>query len=102
MRMATATTTATTPATRTAEPSSGARGADRQGRRRGESMGMTGWHLGESYDFHGQAVRYGVIGSGSPMVLVHGTPFSSYVWHRIVPYLVKRHAVHFYDLLGYG
>jgi len=65
-------------------------------------MGMTGWHLGESYDFHGQAVRYGVIGSGSPMVLVHGTPFSSYVWHRIVPYLVKRHAVHFYDLLGYG
>ncbi|MCE2530618.1 MAG: alpha/beta hydrolase [Acidimicrobiia bacterium] len=63
---------------------------------------MKGWSLGESYDFHGQAVRYGVIGSGSPMVLVHGTPFSSYVWHRIAPYLVDRYEVFFYDLLGYG
>ena len=63
---------------------------------------MTAWHLGESYDFRGQAVRYGVMGSGSPIVLVHGTPFSSYVWHRIAPYLAVRHKVHMFDLLGFG
>lgn len=63
---------------------------------------MTRWVLGETYDFRGQAVRYGVIGSGSPVVLVHGTPFSSYVWHRIAPHLAERHEVFFFDLLGYG
>ena len=63
---------------------------------------MTRWILDETYDFRGQAVRYGVIGSGSPLVLVHGTPFSSYVWHRIAPYLAERHEVFYFDLLGYG
>ena len=63
---------------------------------------MTRWVLGQTYDFRGQAVRYGVIGSGSPVVLVHGTPFSSYVWHRIAPHLAERHEVFLFDLLGYG
>ncbi|MFP3615333.1 alpha/beta fold hydrolase, partial [Paraburkholderia sp. SIMBA_050] len=37
-----------------------------------------------------------------PLVLVHGTPFSSQVWRRIAPWLARRHRVFFYDLLGYG
>ena len=63
---------------------------------------MTGLVLGERYDFRGQAVRYGVVGSGSPVVLVHGTPFSAHVWHRVAPYLAERHEVFYFDLLGYG
>lgn len=63
---------------------------------------MREWVLGESYSFHGQAVRYGVIGEGPPVVLVHGTPFSSYVWHRVAPYLAESREVYLFNLLGYG
>jgi len=52
----------------------------------------------------GGAVRYGITGPADapPLVLVHGTPFSSQVWHRLVPWLSGRFRVHYYDLLGYG
>jgi pimeloyl-ACP methyl ester carboxylesterase len=63
---------------------------------------MQNWPLSESYTFRDQAVRYHVTGNGPPLVLVHGTPFSSYVWHRIAPHLARTHTVHYYDLLGYG
>jgi pimeloyl-ACP methyl ester carboxylesterase len=63
---------------------------------------MTEWLLNHAYTFRGQAVRYAVLGQGQPVVLVHGTPFSSYVWHRIAPYLAERRRVFVYDLLGYG
>ena len=35
-------------------------------------------------------------------MLVHGTPFSSYVWHRIAAHLALTRTVYYYDLLGYG
>ncbi|CAN0628646.1 Alpha/beta hydrolase [Burkholderia multivorans] len=60
------------------------------------------WKLDRSYDFHGQTVRYAVQGDGPPLVFVHGTPFSSYVWRRIVPHFRATHRVYCYDLLGYG
>jgi pimeloyl-ACP methyl ester carboxylesterase len=62
----------------------------------------TGLLLTETFDFHGQTIRYGVVGDGPPLVLVHGTPFSSAVWRRILPYFAENRRVHFYDLLGYG
>jgi pimeloyl-ACP methyl ester carboxylesterase len=34
--------------------------------------------------------------------MVHGTPFSSHVWHRIAPELARDHTIYLYDLLGYG
>ena len=37
------------------------------------------WNLPESFEFEGQCVRYEIIGEGPPLVLVHGTPFSSVV-----------------------
>jgi len=58
--------------------------------------------LTETFDYAGQTVRYGVVGKGSPLVFVHGTPFSSAVWRKIIPYFADRHRVYFYDLLGYG
>jgi pimeloyl-ACP methyl ester carboxylesterase len=60
------------------------------------------WDLSGSFDFEGQIVRYGAIGEGPPLVLVHGTPFSSVVWRRIAPHLARRRRVFYFDLLGYG
>jgi pimeloyl-ACP methyl ester carboxylesterase len=60
------------------------------------------WKLPNVFDFEGQKVRWGVTGEGPPLVLVHGTPFSSVVWRRIIPYFAGHWRVYFYDLLGYG
>jgi pimeloyl-ACP methyl ester carboxylesterase len=65
-------------------------------------MAMTDWRLGKSHDFRGQAVRYDVMGDGPPVVFVHGTPFSAYVWHRIAPLIARHRRVFLFDLLGYG
>ncbi|GAB5097320.1 MULTISPECIES: alpha/beta hydrolase [unclassified Caballeronia] len=58
--------------------------------------------LDQVFDFEGQAIRYGAIGEGAPLVMVHGTPFSSQVWRRIAPVMARTHRVHYFDLLGYG
>ncbi|MET1414129.1 alpha/beta hydrolase [Roseibium sp. HPY-6] len=48
-------------------------------------------------------IAHGVHGEGEPVVLIHGTPFSSYIWRNVVPPLVAAgYKVHVYDLLGYG
>ncbi len=60
------------------------------------------WSLERRFDYQGQSVAYDVFGEGSPLVLVHGTPFSSYVWRTIARELAHRHTVYLYDLLGYG
>jgi pimeloyl-ACP methyl ester carboxylesterase len=68
------------------------------------SVGTTvsSWELPETFLFEGQRVRYGVVGSGEPLVLIHGTPFSSVVWRRIAPHLAVQRRVFYFDLLGYG
>ncbi|UQI29441.1 alpha/beta hydrolase [Pseudomonas bijieensis] len=63
---------------------------------------MTHWPLDQTYDFNGHLIRYAIHGDGPPLVFVHGTPFSSYVWHRIAPLFFTTHRVHYFDLLGYG
>ena len=50
----------------------------------------------------GNAVRWGRIGVGPPLVAIHGTPFSSQVWRRIAPLLAGHRTVYFFDLVGYG
>lgn len=50
----------------------------------------------------GNAVRWGRIGNGPPLVAIHGTPFSSQVWRRIVPHFADRRTVYYFDLVGYG
>lgn len=48
-------------------------------------------------------IAHGTHGEGSPVVLIHGTPSSSYIWRNIVPPLVEAgYRVHVYDLLGFG
>src|ERR1051325_8393330 len=63
---------------------------------------MTTWTLDREYRFRGQSVRYSVTGRGPPLVFVHGTPFSSYVWHRVASYFADAFTVYCFDLLGYG
>jgi pimeloyl-ACP methyl ester carboxylesterase len=63
---------------------------------------MSDWTLPGVYQFRGHKVRYGASGAGAPIVLIHGTPFSSYVWRRIVPCLAIHRRVFYFDLLGYG
>jgi pimeloyl-ACP methyl ester carboxylesterase len=50
----------------------------------------------------GNALRWGRIGDGPPLVAIHGTPFSSQVWRRIIPHFADRRTVYYFDLVGYG
>ncbi len=63
---------------------------------------MVEWNLPESYDFDGRSVRYGIRGSGSSLVLVHGTPWSSFNLRHLIEALSQDFTVHYFDLLGYG
>ncbi len=64
---------------------------------------MTDWDLPESYDFNGRTIKYGVTDSdGPPVVVVHGTPWSSYNLRHLISALSKEFSVYYYDLLGYG
>ncbi|KAF4467834.1 pisatin demethylase [Fusarium albosuccineum] len=51
----------------------------------------------------GSRIAYGVYGTGTPVVLLHGTPSSSLIWRNVVPKLVEGgFKVHVFDLLGFG
>ncbi|HEY3687738.1 MAG TPA: alpha/beta hydrolase [Streptosporangiaceae bacterium] len=63
---------------------------------------MAGWELPEAYASPLGTVRWGRIGGGSPVVLLHGTPFSSYVWRDVAAGLAARHTVYYWDMPGYG
>ncbi len=58
--------------------------------------------LNRTAEIAGHRLRYGVWGEGSPLVLIHGTPFNAQVWRRLVPLLARGRRVFAYDLLGYG
>lgn len=63
---------------------------------------MTEWNLPETYNFHGREVRYGVMGDGPPLVIVHGTPWSSFNLRHVIQGLSRNFTVYFHDLIGYG
>jgi pimeloyl-ACP methyl ester carboxylesterase len=65
-------------------------------------MGMTEWSLPETFVFNGRRVRYGVNGKGSAVVVVHGTPWSSFNLRHIIDALSQGFTVYYYDLMGYG
>ncbi|WP_236012300.1 alpha/beta fold hydrolase [Marinobacter mangrovi] len=60
------------------------------------------WQLPGTLDYQGREVRYGRLGDGPPMVMVHGTPWSSFNLRHLIRSLSAKHTVYFYDLLGYG
>ncbi len=63
---------------------------------------MIEWKLSQTYDFNARTVRYGVRGDGPPVVLGHGTPWSSFNLRHIIKALSEDFTVYYYDLLGYG
>lgn len=63
---------------------------------------MQDWTLTQAFDSEGGEVRWDVLGEGPPVVLTHGTPFSSFVWRDIARALSRRFRVHVWDLVGYG
>jgi len=63
---------------------------------------VTDWQLPHRFLFEGQQIAYGAEGQGPPLVLVHGTPWSSFNWRHLIPSLAQHWTVYFYDLLGYG
>ncbi|MFF1462471.1 alpha/beta fold hydrolase [Streptomyces sp. NPDC058330] len=62
------------------------------------------WILDRTFDSSSGEVRWAVLGpkDAPPVVLVHGTPFSSYVWRGIARALAQDHRVYVWDLPGYG
>ncbi|MFH8796746.1 alpha/beta fold hydrolase [Streptomyces sp. NPDC017941] len=62
------------------------------------------WRLPETFDSSSGAVRWAALGPAGapPVVLVHGTPFSSYVWRGVARALARDHRVYVWDLPGYG
>jgi pimeloyl-ACP methyl ester carboxylesterase len=47
-------------------------------------------------------VAYYEEGSGEPLLLLHGCPFSYYIWRKVIPLLSPRHRCLAPDLLGLG
>ncbi|MFF2326720.1 MULTISPECIES: alpha/beta fold hydrolase [unclassified Streptomyces] len=65
---------------------------------------MSEWQLAETFRSTSGGVRWGSLGQPGqdPVVLLHGTPFSSYVWRAVARSLARRHQVFVWDMPGYG
>ncbi len=63
---------------------------------------MEDWQLDEEYASPSGTIRWARVGQGEPVVLLHGTPFSSYIWRDIVAQLSDRFCFHVWDMAGYG
>ncbi|MGW8379596.1 alpha/beta hydrolase [Streptomyces sp. ODS28] len=62
------------------------------------------WRLDRSHRSPSGTVRWASLGTPGqpPVVLLHGTPFSSYVWRGVARALARRHHVLVWDMPGYG
>ncbi|WP_338700784.1 alpha/beta fold hydrolase [Streptomyces sp. Q6] len=67
-------------------------------------MTAAAWTLDRSYSSSSGEIRWAALGpeDAPPVVLVHGTPFSSYVWRGPARALAAGHRVFVWDLPGYG
>ena len=63
---------------------------------------MAGWELTGTYDSAQGTVRWTRLGEGSPVVLLHGWPFSSWIWRHVAAGLAARHTVYAWDMPAYG
>lgn len=58
--------------------------------------------LSETFDWLGSVVRWSRFGHGPPVVLCHGTPWSSFVWRATIEALRADRSVYVWDMIGYG
>ncbi|GAA2323628.1 alpha/beta fold hydrolase [Streptomyces kunmingensis] len=80
------------------------RNTDRHLDRTDRHLDRTDWYLDRTYAGPSGEVRWAALGPADapPVVLVHGTPFSSYVWRGPARALAAEHRVYVWDLPGYG
>ena len=50
----------------------------------------------------GAEIHVRVMGSGPPLLLLHGYPQSHVMWHKVAPALAERFTLYMPDLRGYG
>lgn len=60
---------------------------------------MSDWH---EHEWQGRTIAWRRLGSGPPLVVCHGTPWSSYVWEHVAEQLADLCTVHLWDMPGYG
>ncbi|MCP4429643.1 MAG: alpha/beta hydrolase [Gammaproteobacteria bacterium] len=58
--------------------------------------------LDNTFTHKRQAIAWGRIGNGDPIVLVHGFPWSSQCWRNIAPWIAKNRTVYYFDMIGFG
>lgn len=58
--------------------------------------------LSRRFEWRGRAVAWDQVGSGPPVVMCHGTPWSSQVWAAFAQGLARDFTVYLWDMPGYG
>ena len=59
-------------------------------------------HAKQYVEVHGRKMAYVEVGSGDPIVFLHGNPTSSYLWRNVIPHLEKAGRCIAPDLIGMG
>ncbi len=59
-------------------------------------------HTKQYAEVHGRKMAYIEVGSGDPIVFLHGNPTSSYLWRNVIPHLEKAGRCIAPDLIGMG
>ena len=62
---------------------------------------MNSIELAETYPWNGATVSWAQFGQGPPVLLCHGTPWSSFVWRTVIEGLSSERSVYVWDMLGY-
>lgn len=59
-------------------------------------------HPKQFVSVHGKNMAYVALGSGAPVVFLHGNPTSSYLWRNVMPHVSDTHFAIAPDLIGMG
>lgn len=62
----------------------------------------TAEHPKKFVDVNGKRMAYVELGSGEPVIFLHGNPTSSYLWRNIMPYVQEGYRAIAPDLIGMG
>jgi pimeloyl-ACP methyl ester carboxylesterase len=63
---------------------------------------MAAHRLTREFQWQGRSVAWDRFGEGPPLVFLHGTPWSSWLWRPIADALSSRFTVYLWDMPGYG
>ncbi|MEM7069607.1 MAG: alpha/beta fold hydrolase, partial [Pseudomonadota bacterium] len=59
-------------------------------------------HAKKNVAVNGKQMAFVELGSGDPVVFLHGNPTSSYLWRNIIPYVADEYRAVAPDLIGMG